>query len=62
VSTFPGNAPGPRVQPEAGRDEIRYNGPTMEVDMTADVRLQTYDPDGCTVEFAQGRRGHNKPA
>jgi hypothetical protein len=34
----------------------------MEVDMTADVRLQTYDPDGHTDEFAQGRRGHNKPA
>jgi hypothetical protein len=24
--------------------------------------MQTYDPDGYTVEFAQGRRGHNKPA
>ena len=24
--------------------------------------MQTYDPDGYTVEFAQGRRGHNRPA
>jgi catechol 2,3-dioxygenase-like lactoylglutathione lyase family enzyme len=24
--------------------------------------MQTYDPDGYTVEFAQGRRGHNRLA
>ena len=24
--------------------------------------MQTYDPDGYTVEFAQGRRGHNRPS
>jgi catechol 2,3-dioxygenase-like lactoylglutathione lyase family enzyme len=23
--------------------------------------MQAFDPDGYTVEFAQGRRGHNKP-
>jgi catechol 2,3-dioxygenase-like lactoylglutathione lyase family enzyme len=31
-------------------------------DMPWERSMQTYDPDGYTVEFAQGRRGHNKPA
>lgn len=30
-------------------------------DMPWERSMQTFDPDGYTVEFAQGRRGHNKP-
>lgn len=30
-------------------------------DLPWERSMQTYDPDGYTVEFAQGRRGHNRP-
>jgi catechol 2,3-dioxygenase-like lactoylglutathione lyase family enzyme len=31
-------------------------------DLPWERSMQTYDPDGYTVEFAQGRRGHNRPS
>jgi uncharacterized glyoxalase superfamily protein PhnB len=38
---------------------IRFHRPPTN--MPWERSMQTYDPDGYTVEFAQGRRGHNKP-
>jgi len=45
-------------------DELRARGVKFHLpptDMPWERSMQTYDPDGYTVEFAQGRRGHNKP-
>lgn len=42
----------------SGRGVHFHRPPT---DMPWERSMQTYDPDGYTVEFAQGRRGHNKP-